>query len=834
MDTVIRDLKLAARLLLKDRSFAVATIATLGLCLAANASIFAIADAVFLRPLPYPEPERLVTIINAYPGAGSNRSQNSVPDYFDRLRETNAFDELALYRPASVTIGGQGHGEPERILGITVTPSFFRTLRVQPLHGRLFTESDGEVGQQRRVILSSSLWNRLFLDRSDTAGAELLINGQAYSVVGVVPSTFRLDPDTQLWMPTAFSSQDKADTQRHSNNWQMIGRLKPAVTLMQAQAQIDALNARNLERFPQMKQILINARFHTLVFSLQDDLVRETRPVVLLLWGAALLVLIIGCVNVANLASVRAGTRTREIATRLSLGSTTASLLRQMVTESLLLSALGGLTGLLLATWLLQAIQSLDLDTLHGKDIALDWQALIYTFVLVTVSGAVVGIWPMLSLQPTNLAKIIREEGRSGTATRRARGMRRVLVTSQVALALVLLMGAGLLLASFERVLAIDLGFQPANVLTGDLVLPASRYTGQVNTRSPGAAPASVGAGAERILAELRGVPGVLSAGLTSSIPFGRNYSDSVIVADGYQLAPGESMVSPSQVRVSGGYFESMGSTLVSGRFFDGRDTEGAPRSVIVDEPLARRFWPHSDPIGRRMYFPFGVETGGTPPPQEEWFTVIGVVKEMRLQGIASNTGSGVFGTYFLSFSQFPVRLFTFAIRTERDPLSVAGGIRDAITRIDPDLAFYDVRPMDALVNRALVSRRTPMLLALGFAIIALGLCAIGIYGVLAYDVRLRTREIAIRMAIGAEPVSILAMIFREGAAVVAAGALIGVSGSFLLRRVLEAQLYGVRPMDPMVMSVSGGVLLSVAALACALPARRAASTNPTNALADQ
>jgi putative ABC transport system permease protein len=277
-----------------------------------------------------------------------------------------------------------------------------------------------------------------------------------------------------------------------------------------------------------------------------------------------------------------------------------------------------------------------------------------------------------------------------------------------------------------------------------------------------------------------------------------------------------------------------MDATLVAGRLFDAHDTEGSARSVIVDEPLARRFWPGRDPIGRRLYFPQNIETGGTPPPEDQWLTVVGVVKEMQLQGIAANTGSGLFGTYFLPFRQFPVRLFTVAIKSERDPLSIAGSVRAVIARMDPELALYDVRPMDALVERALVDRRTPMLLAIGFAVMALVLCAIGIYGVLAYDVRLRTREIAIRIAVGAAPLRILGMVLREGAVLVSAGALAGLAGSFLLRRSIESQLYQVQVTDPIVFGAVAGLLLLVATLACALPARRAMSTNPSVALSGQ
>jgi len=819
---VVQDLTLALRLLFKERGFAVATIATLALCLAANAAIFAVVNAVLLRPLPYPAPDRLVTMFNAYPGAGVTRGSNGVPDYFDRLQEEDVFEELALYMSTSVTIGG--HGDAQRIPGMTVTPSFFRALRVQPLHGRVFDDADGEIGRHRKVILSEGLWQRLFPGRTDVAGTDLRIDGEPYDVVGVLPSSFGFDPDSQLWMPAAFSPADRADNRRHSNDWRMIGRLVHGVTVMQAQRHIDALNARNLERFPALKGFLTNARFHTPVILFQEDLVRQTRPVVLLLWAGVLLVLIIGCVNVANLASVRASARSREFATRLSLGTTTGRIVQQTVTESLLLSAIGGATGLLVATWMLRGIQSLGLEDLRGKNMAVDWQTLAYTFLLVAAVATVVGMWPMLALRRANLADIIREEGRSGTPTRHARATRRILVTSQVAFALVLLMGAGLLLASFERVLAVDLGFRPDHVLTGDINFPPARYPDQ----------AAMGMAADRIVTELRRVPGVAAAGLTTSIPFGREYSDSMISAEGYKPAPGESFVAPSRVRVSDGYFQAMGVSLVAGRFIDARDTETAPRAIVVDEPLARRFWPNGNALGRRMYLPSRDDILA-PPPEDEWLTVVGVVKPMRLRAIERNVaGPGVFGTYFLSYPQFAEGHVTLTVRTQHDPETLIGPVRAAIARIDPELAFYDVRPMDARVEGELIDRRATMLLAIGFALVALLLCAIGIYGALSYEVRLRTREIGIRMALGADPRRILGMVLSEGAVVVAAGTLLGLGGSLLLRTSIESHLYQVRATDPVVLGAVAGVLLLVAGLACTLPARRAASTNPTNALADQ
>jgi putative ABC transport system permease protein len=514
------------------------------------------------------------------------------------------------------------------------------------------------------------------------------------------------------------------------------------------------------------------------------------------------------------------------MATRLALGTTRGRLLQQTITESLLLSIAGGLAGVVLARWALGAIDVFALNALPRRgEIALDAQVLGYTFVLVTLVAIIVGLWPTVSLRSANVARIIGEEGRFSTSTRRARAARQLLITSQVAFALILLMGAGLLLASFQRVLAVDLGFRTDRVLTGDITLGPPRYRG----------PAVVRAAQDRILAELRTLPGISTVGLTTSIPFGNDFTASLILAEGYAQAPGESLIAPSRVSVSDGYFEAMGVHLVAGRFIDARDVETAPRAIVIDEPLAQKFWPNANPIGRRMYFPSkSLGDIASPPPEDEWLTVVGLVKPMRLQGIVSNGGYGVFGTYFISYRQFPERHVTLALRTQQDPPTVIRAVRAAIARIDPDLAFYDVRPMEVLVDRARVDRRTTMLLAIAFAVVALLLCGIGVSGVLAYDVRQRTREIAIRMAVGADGPAIVGMVVRQGATVVAAGSVIGFTAAFLLRRTVQSQLYDVGAMDPKVMTAVAAVMFMVAMVACILPARRAASTNPTNALADQ
>jgi predicted permease len=629
----------------------------------------------------------------------------------------------------------------------------------------------------------------------------------------------------QLWTPVAFTPEQRSDANRHSNSWQQFARLKPGRTLDQAQAQIDAVNAANLDRFPQLKTVIINSGFHTVTRPFQADLVEESSRTLYLLWGGVVCVLIIGCVNIANLVSVRAGSRARELATRHALGASLQRLTRQIFTETLLLAVVGGGLGLLLGRWALAAATTLGLDRLpRGSEIALDGQAMLFTMLLVAAVGILVGVFPVAGLRRANLGQIVREEGRGGTASRRTRLVRRALVTSQVAFALVLLVGAGLLLASFERVLAVDPGFDASRLLTGSVSLPAVRYRDD----------AAVRAASDRILERVRSIPGVIGAGWTTTLPVSDAHNDSVILADGYQMAPGESLISPSQVWISPGYFETMRTELKEGRTFDARDVEGGQKTIIVDEQLAKKFWPGQSAIGRMMYFPAGIEDVLRPPPRDQWMTVVGVVENVRLDGLVDGPGFRTVGAYYLPLGQATgLRARTLAVRTAQAPEAITSAIRAEVRGIDPELPFYGVRTMEERLSLSLVDRRTPMVLAIGFALVALFLSAIGIYGMLAFQVSQRRREIGIRMALGAETASIFGMVLGEGAAIVGLGGVLGLAGAFLLRRTLQSQLYEIGAMDPRVIAGVAAVLLAVALTACLLPARKAARTDPVVALTE-
>ncbi len=825
MERLLQDVRFAGRLLWKDRGFSLTTIATLALCLAANVAIFAVVNGVLLKPLPFPEPDRLIRFFNKYPGAGVEvGGSNGVPDYFDRKGGMPAVEETALFREAGVTVSGSGLGEAERVEAMFVTPSFFRVLATQPHRGQLFTEAHGEFGQEKVVVLTHGSWQRLFGGRDEAIGQDLRLGGEPYKIVGVLaPDFVFLNPDIQLFRPAAFNARDKSDESRHNNNWQQLGRLKPGATLQQAQSQLDAINAANFDRFPAWQEILKNARFGSEVVDFQTNLIGDRKSTLTMLWGGAIFVLLIGGVNVANLVLVRSTSRIRELATRHALGATFGRLSRQALTESLVLSIAGGLAGLGLGWWALQAAPFFGFDRLpSGVTLSLDAQVVGFTLALILMVGLGVGLIPVVAMRRANMAQVIREEGRSGTQGRGPRLMRRVLVTSQVAFALMLLIGAGVLLASFERILSIDPGFRAENVLTGTISMPASRYADGSALRAT----------STRVLEGLREIPGVMSAGFTTTLPFGGSYSDSVILAEGYQMQPGESLISPSQVTVSDGYFEAIGATLLAGRFFNAGDTEGRSRVLVIDDRLARRFWPRGDALGKRMYFPADIGNLLAAPKEEQMMTIVGVIEPMRLRSLVDAQAQN--GAYYSSLRQVPPRTVGLAIRTTQAPDGVINAVRRAINQIDPEMPFYGVRTMEERLSTSLMDRRTPMILATGFAGVALFLAAIGIYGVLAYQVSQRRREIGIRMALGAGASSIFNLVLREGGMVVGLGAAFGLIGAFLLRQTLQAELYETGAMDPRVVAAVAGVLVAVALIACVLPARRAANTDPLIALSEQ
>lgn len=816
----MRDIQYAFRVMTREKTLSAAVILTLGLCIGANAAIFTIVNAVLLRSLPYPDAQQLVWVANSYPGAGVVEADNGVPDYYDRREGVPAFEDVALYSVVGRTVGTNAGAE--RMTGIEVTPSLFRILRAQPLRGRLFTEEDAVVGQHEKTVLSYALWQQQFGGQDDVIGKELRVNGVPHTVIGVMPRGFLwVDPDARLFLPLAFSPEDRGDDQRHSNNFLMIGRLKPDATIEQAQRQIEAINAAQLERTP-IKQMLLDAGFTTRTMPLQDRMVQDVRRTLYLLWGGVAFVLLIGAVNVTNLTLVRATARAREFATRQALGAGRWQLTRQLLTESVLLTAIAGAAGLLVGSAIVRTIAASAQDRIpRAAEISVDATTILFTVIVTLLVGALVALLPLVHASRLSPAQAVREEGRAGTAGPRTRFARRALVTAQVGFAFMLLVGAGLLLASFRAILTVNPGFQPEGVLTGRVSLPATLYGKDDQIISF----------QQRLLERVAALPGVTAAGLGTSAPFTESYSDSVIFAEGYVIPAGESVISPARNVVTPGYFAALRIPVKRGRAIDERDTPTSQAVVVIDEKLAGKFWPGQDPIGKRMYQPGSVEEVGRPGPKTKWLTVVGIVGEVRQRGLVSQAER--FGAYYFPYTQSPSRSMTILARTATDPLSVAPAVRREVVALNPELPFYNVLSMRERVEESVAGRRTAMLLAVGFGVIALLLATIGIYGVLAYQVTQRTREIGIRMALGSDARRVFALVLGEGAILLAIGFGVGLAGAFAMRRAVQGELYGVDPMEPSVIAAVTVMLGVVALVACVLPARRASRIDPVIALSE-
>jgi predicted permease len=812
-------LAFAVRSLFRDRGFSAAAFLTLALCIAANTALFGVVHSVLLKPLPVPDSDRLVFIYNSYPGAGAERGGSGVPDYFDRVKGMPSLDSIALYDTRNRSTGETGR--PERVLVMETTPSYFRVARVNAELGRTFVEAEGEPGHDDKVVLSHAYWQERFGGDRKIIGRELRLDGKPFTIVGVMPASFQfLETEARIWTPLAFTAEQKSDERRHNNSWTSVGRLRDGATIGQAQAQLNMLNAAALDLVPALKPLLVNAGFHTVVVPLKDDLVRNIKGRLYLLWAGTLLVLLIGCVNVINLALVRTHSRSRELATRLALGAGRADVARQFFSESFMLTGAAGLAGLLAGWGLIRALTGLDLAQIpRGGEIGLGLVPVVFTLGLSAVLGLVIGGFPLASAFTLDINAVLHESGRTGTGGRGPRLLRRALVVTQVAVAFLLLVGTGLLLASFRQILAIDPGFDAQHVLTAYVRLPASRYAGDKELRGF----------TDDALRRIRGLAGVTAAGATDSVPMTDDRSDSVILAEGYQMKPGESVISPTRVTTAPGYFESMKIPLVHGRYFEDRDSADAPRVVIVDTRLAKRFWPGQNPVGRRMYQPQSAKDVLGTNDQTHFLTVVGVVGEVKTDGLVSPRTP--VGAYYLAMAQDTSRYMAFTVRSAGDPRALAAPLRAAINALDPELPVFSVRTMEQVTDESLVTRRWPMLLSMGFGVVALLLSALGIYGVLAYLVTQRTKEIGIRMAIGGTPRTIFDLVLKEGLVLLGVGFVVGGVGLFWLSRALSSQLYGVRPSDPTVIALAGLALGVIALVACAIPARRATRINPVVAL---
>ena len=823
MDTLRQDLLYALRILRKERAYSAAVVLTLAICLGANTAIFTVVRSVLFRPLPYAQPERLISSYDSFPGAGVERAGTSVPNYADRRAMTDVFSSAALYQGAGYKVGEGARAE--NVAAMNVTPSFFDVLGATAARGRLFTEAEGTPGKNRVTLVSYSFAARQPGGVDGIVGQQLRLDDIVHDVVGVLPEHFFfLNPEVRLFVPLAFEPAAFGDDRRYSQDHELLLRLAPGVTLERAQSRVDAQNAAVTERSGPMRDIILRAGYVSRLQRLDADLVRNVRAALQMLWGGVVFVMLIAAVNITNLALVRSNARIKELATRNAIGAANSRLARQLITEATILTVAGASLGVLLGYLSLDALEWIGFTNLpRAHEIHVDAVVIAVTLVPALLLGIVVGAGPVLQLTRVNLSGILREEGRSGTAGRTSGYVRRSLVGAQVALAFVLIVGAGLLLASFQRLLAVDPGFVPAHLLTGRVSPLASRYPDDAALRSY----------ATQALERVRALPGVESAGISSYLPFSWDGSSSVIIPEGYVMKPGDSVVSPNQLYVSPGYLEALKVSLKRGRFFSDADTPGAPRVVIIDEQLAARFWPNQDPIGRRAYLPDKPSDVASPGPTVTWLRVVGIIGAVKLKGLEEGENVRV-GAYYQPYAQSPRRGVGWAIRTRGDIASTTMAVQRALAEVDPDVPMSDVFAMSERIEKSLNPRRAPMLLSLGFGAVALLLASIGLYGVLAYHVGQRTREIGIRMALGSDSSGILRLILTEAASLVAVGLAAGIAGAIALRGAIAAQLYGVGALDPLVMASTVLILAVTSFVACMGPARRAVHVSPLVALSRQ
>ena len=806
---MLQDIRFGLKLLWKQKAFSLAALLTLALCIGANTAVFTILHAVVLNGLPFPDADRLVTMYNLYPGAGvTDRGANGVPDYLDRRKLTDVFEDVALTGPSGYDVGQEG--ATRRIEGEYVTPSYFRVLKTKPLLGRTFTEDEAVQGKDQVAILTESLWDEMFTRDPKVIGRDIRLSGVPYSVVGVMPDAYRaLNPDRKLWVPFAFTPEQTSDDARHSNSWGMIATLKRGMTVAQARRRVDALNRDNLILFPKYKDLLESARFQTKVIGMKDEIVRDIKDTLYLLQVAVLGVLLIGCVNLANLTLVRTNARMKELAVRFSLGAGRWRLSRQLMTESVAVSLMGGLLGVGVAFGGVRLLSWLGAEDLpRGGDIRIDGGALLFTMVMTLLTGLVFGSVPLLSLFKRDLNEVFRGNERMGTAGRHALSLRAALVVIQVSLAFTLLIGSGLLTRSFMRLMTVAPGFRAENVVAAQFSLPSNRYKDDSQRRNA----------VDSLLEKARAIPGAKHVGVTTYLPFSGSNNSSVFVIDGRPLAAGELPPVPGWNTISSGYLQSMSIPLLAGRDFSDSDGPDSPRVILVDQFMARKYWPNDSPIGSKM----------RQMESKDTFTIVGVVGSVKTGDLAEQNPVGQ--VYFHYKQNAPGNMHV-VLRGETDKTPLTNALRGALAQVDPEVALFDTKSMPERVETSLLNRRAAMALCLIFAGLALLLAAVGIYGVLAYSVAQRTREIGIRMALGANARDVLQMVLGQGAKVTGVGLVIGAAGAFLLTRAMASMLFEVKPNDPLVFLATGALLAAVALVASFIPSLRAVWIHPSEAL---
>ncbi|HOB99357.1 MAG TPA: ABC transporter permease [Verrucomicrobiota bacterium] len=798
----MHDLRFALRQLRRNPGFTAVAVLMLALGIGVNTMIFSIANGVVLRPLPFHDPERLVFLFENNLPKGVKRMSLSYPDYLDWKAQNTVFADLGLQGERVFTLTGRA--EPVRVEGAVVTASLFSLLGVQPMLGRQFTSDEDQPGAAPVAILSHGLWQQRFGGDADLAGLTLTLDGRSHTVVGIMPPGFAFPEAAQLWTPLVV---DAPESQRPSHLYKGLARLKPGVTLDQAGAELNTIARRIAGAHP---------KTHTHVGAtlgpLRDYWVDEWSVRVWLLLGAVSFVLAIACANVANLLLARALSRRKEFAIRAALGATRWRTIRQLLIESFLLSGAGALIGLALARWGVDAFLAvIPVDVPFWMQFSVDGRVLAFTLAVATVTSVLFGLAPAWGAARADLTETLKDNARSATGGHAPSRLRRALVVAEVALAVVLLSGAGLMTVSFLRLLQVDPGFNPERVVVFDVSLPPEKY-----------ADASHRTAFYRSLCErLSHVPGVQAAAGISHLPFGDNHWANIYTVEGQEaLRPSEVPYGPVRV-VTPAYFRTLEIPLLKGRDFSDIDTGEAPGSTIIDAAFARRYFPTNDPRGHRIKLAYPSDPG-------RWMTIVGVAGEARQYGFSQKQEPG----FYLPHAQVPFGDLTMTVRTAvADPASVTAALRHEVHQLDPDLPVANLRTMPDVVNRSCWAQRLLSQLFALFSVLGIALAAVGIYAVMACSVLQRTHEIGVRMALGARRSDVLKLVVRHGMGAVVLGMILGLAANLALLRLLAGQLYEVGPFNLPTYAAAALLLLVVASVACSLPARRAARVDPMVAL---
>jgi predicted permease len=801
MNNLLQDVRYGLRMLRKSPSFALMAVLTLGLGVGATTAMFALLDAVLLRPLPFPASKQLVMIGPEWQGEISSLAP---ADFLDVRRDSRSFESVAGVRQMPFNMSG---GErPERAVGAVVTADFFRVMRIEPFAGRSLTAADRNT---RVAVLSYGLWQERFGGRQDVLGQSVTINAEPYTIVGIMPRTFAFPEGARLWAPARYQVPEHPltptvdnSTSRGMHYFDTVARLKPDVPLAAAGAEVAGIMKRIAQQNPGA-----DAASGAEVRALQEVLVGETRPAILMLLAAVLLVFLVSCTNVANLLLARATTRRRELVIRRAMGAGLGRLAAQLITEAVIIAALGGMVGAIAAGWVLTGLSTLvPAEIREFVPLQIDPRVLGFTVLLSAIAGVLSGLAPLREAAAATLTGALKEDSRAGGSQNR---LRSALVVAQTAFATVLLVVGGLLLQSFGRITSVSTGFQPQNLLTMRISLPETGYV------KPEARAALVNAVLERTAA----LPGLASAAVASRLPLVPGGSARGVVLEGHTYTPEKPAenIAPDYITLSPGYFRTMQIPLARGRDFTAHDEPGAPPVAIVNQAMARAFWPGEDAVGKRLKV----------NDEAEWREVVAVCGDVRQRALDRAAPP----TLFLPYAQDPWSFFSVVARTQGDPLALASAVEAAVYAVDPNEPVYDVRTYEGILGASVATRRLQMLLVAGFAGLGLLLAAIGLYSVIAYSVAQRTRELGVRLALGAQRGHILALVFGQGVRMTAIGLVLGAAAAAALGGWLRSLLFATAPLDPVTYGMVALVLCVVSLAACYVPARRAMRVDPLVAL---